>query len=127
MSVSIKGADRLIKNLNRLADKSSLDYRKALHIFLLSVLANSVSRTPIDTGYLRGSSGARITKSDKEGASGVVYYTAKYAKYVHAGMRNGTPLKFKVGEAKFLEKAVKELAPIMSQALGRSLKGSMFK
>ena len=127
MSVKLKGADQLKSNLEKLANQSALNYRKALHVFLLSVWANAVSRTPKKSGFLRGSSGAKVTKANSVGAEGVVYYTANYAKFVHAGVRNGIPLKFKVGEAKFLEKAIKELAPVMAQALGISLKGSMFR
>lgn len=126
MKVKMKGIKRLLANLETLRKvKGAKSYRAALTKVLLKAEAESMRRTPVDTGNLRSSAAgnARITSSGPKGASGVVYYTANYAVFVH----ERTELKHNVGEAKFLHNAMAKVLPFMEGTIGVSIKSDMFK
>ena len=121
----IIGADKLKAKIDRIRSrKGPTSYRRALLSFMLKVEHDSVTITPIDTGNLRasGTGNATITSSDSRGASGVVFYTADYAVYVH----ERTELRHNVGQSKFLETAIKKNLNRMVNSLGTNISYTMF-
>lgn len=123
--MKIKGTRALIKNLENIVSSGQASYRHALSVVLLNIEAESMRRTPVDTGNLRasGAGNARIISSSRNGARGSVSYTADYAIHVH----ENTDSSHTVGEAKFLENAIKHVVPSIENDIGNSIKNRMFK
>jgi len=97
------GLSSTMKNIKRLSKYDSAKaYKNAMSEAVLVVQANSVKRTPVDTGNLRSSHVPVVTKVSPDGAKGEVRVDANYAVYVHEMTQNRHP----VGEAKFLSNAV---------------------
>ena len=71
------------------------------------VMARSVRRTPVDTGNLRASAHVKRPETSGGKSTVTVAYGTDYAIYVHEILTNEHP----VGQAKFLESAVKEGMP----------------
>lgn len=103
---SVTGINRLRAKLNRI-DTRDLPkaYGSAMTAVTLEVKGNSQKRTPVDTGYLKSSAYSNLVKVNEYGVVGTVGYSANYAIYVH----EHTWKKHQVGEAKFLENAVKHI------------------
>ncbi len=119
------GTTALKKNLDILRTKRGpVAYSIAVLRGLLDIEKNSYNRTPYLTGFLRGSGigKAKITKSDSSGAKGLTHNTASYAVSVH----ERTDIKRRYGEPKFLENAVKEVAPKIEKLFGVELKTRVF-
>jgi len=96
---SVKGLSQIKNALTQVKKEHEKKKRKALTRIGVIVKADSVKLTPIDTSNLRGS--AYI---DVDGSKSVfIGYTAYYAVYVHEDLE----AYHEVGEAKFLDKAIK--------------------
>lgn len=125
MSLKLKGANTLTKNLRRLAmEKGPSKYGKIVLRALVEIENNSAKRTPIDTGNLKASGlgHAKLLASAPSGAIGYTTNTADYAIYVHERL----DLKHPIGEAKFLENAVNEVKPKIEKKFGAELRTEMF-
>lgn len=121
----IKGVKELNRKINTIAkDVGPKAYASSLIKIMLSVEAEMIPRTPIDTGNLRrsGAGNATVTKVGPKGAKGMVFYTAKYAVFVH----ERTELRHDVGEAKFLQNAILSVAPTINKRVASSIKTSIF-
>jgi hypothetical protein len=121
----LKGLKTMTKNMTSF-EKNRLPraYRVAILKALLLVEAESMRRTPVDTGNLRSSAGgnSRITKANRQGASGEMGYTANYAVHVH----ERTDLHHTNGEAKFLQNAISAVLPKLPNEIGMSIKATTF-
>lgn len=92
---------RLNLQIKKIKFKSKSGIRKAT----LLVKRESLKRTPINTGNLRGSAYSLIEDRIIGGPRGEIGYTASYAPYVHEINKNYR----KAGTSwKFLEKALKD-------------------
>lgn len=95
----VKGLEQIKNALAQVKKEHDKKKRQALNRIGVIIKADSVKLTPVDTSNLRGS--AYI---DVDGTKSVfIGYTASYAVFVHEDLE----AIHKVGEAKFLEKAVK--------------------
>lgn len=129
MGIKFIGDKELERNLKRLLNKiGPSKYGPILMKSIVAIENNSARRTPIDTGNLRASGLGNakgvngVLYSNSSGASAFTSNTAEYAIYVH----ERTDLRHTVGEAKFLENAVKEEAPKLERKFGIELKTQMF-
>ena len=129
MGIKFIGDKEFKRNMRKLSN--NIGPSKYVSILLNAIVAienNAAHRVPIKTGHLKksglgnlkGKSG--ILKSDASGASAFTANTAEYAIYVH----ERTDLRHKVGEAKFLENALKEEAPKLEKKFGIALRTEMF-
>lgn len=126
MNIKFLGFKKMNSNINTLKNKiGPSSFRKSIIKSMLRVEADSMRRTPVDTGNLRSSAAgnATITSSSSNGASGIVYYTANYAIYVH----ERTELRHNVGEAKFLQNAVAKEQQTFSKNIKVSIYSDVFK
>lgn len=116
MNFKIEGIDKLNKNISLAATKYiPRSSARALLRLLLKVKLDAQRRTPVDKNRLKPSARTDIVKSNAYGVYGTVSFHTRYAAYVHerTGLRHA-PGK----EAKFLENAVKLVAPKMARELG---------
>ena len=125
MSLKVTGVDKFSNNLLKLRNKMGpRTYTTIILRALVLIEANSARRTPVDTGNLKlsGLGKARVAVSVPAGTVGYTTNTADYAIYVHERLGLNHP----VGEAKFLEKAVNEIAPKIEKMFGVAIKTRMF-
>lgn len=144
MKVDTKSLNRLNKELERLALEAPNAFGAALYAMGVKLEQGAKRRTPVDTGFLRASAYttppmrgkitettvqigerpkkghyntpamvASVTVSGGTQISVEVGYAAEYAVEVH----EKTWVSHKVGEAKFLQNAVNEIAPDFKQKL----------
>jgi len=113
------GTHKFKVNLDKIASRNlPKAYSSAMTAITLSIKGDSQKRAPVDTGFLKSSAYANILKVDKNGTTGIVGYTANYATYVH----EQTWKKHTVGEAKFLENAVKNISSKFTEIFGLYIK-----
>jgi len=100
--MALKGAGDVIANLKKVQSEFAKKRRQALTRIGVIVKADSVKMTPVDTTNLRGAAFSEVQGQD----SVIIGYdqSAAYAPYVHEDLE----AHHDVGEAKFLEKAVKK-------------------
>ena len=129
MGIKFLGEKELNRNLLKLSNNiGPSKYGSILLRSIITIEGNSARRTPVDTGNLRASGignlkGSRgIIKSTPAGAVAFTANTAEYAVHVH----ERTDIRHKVGEAKFLENALKEEVPKLEKKFGIALKTEMF-
>lgn len=100
---AISGIDIVLSNLNRSIVGVRSRSRQGLQMAALMVLGTSKGLTPVETGSLRaGSYTEPIGGLDNPGVE--IGYMAAYAVFVH----ERTELHHPVGQAKFLETALKQ-------------------
>jgi len=121
--VELVGFKQMKHNLDLLVNEGGLTYKGIVLAGLTAIEINSTNRTPVDTGYLRskGIGRAKITKFDKDGAEGKTFNETPYATVVHE-----KSIPHRIGEWKFLEKAVKDIAPRVEKMFGVKLKTKLF-
>lgn len=122
--MSLKGIDKVARNLNKEIAKIENRSAKGLTVAALRIRRDSQKKTPVDEGNLRASAFTETFKTTT-GPAVVVGYTAEYAPWVHEapGTLKGQPRPRKKGssadrgkfwdpqgkaEPKFLEKSAKE-------------------
>jgi len=123
--MKVKGIGNLVSTIESITNKAAPSaYVTALAKFLLKVENESSHRVPKNIGTLRDSAlgNSKVTQSGPLGATGEVKYTAEYAIPVH----EITTSRHTVGEAKFLENAVKHVSNIMGNDLAESLRTEIF-
>ncbi len=105
MSKGIKliGTDKVLKNLNKQVRRIKGQTTKGMRIVVLLIKGRSIVKSPVDTGNLRASHFSNVT-TQKNRIIGIVGATAFYAFFVHEDLE----ASHKVGQAKFLEDAIKE-------------------
>lgn len=115
------GVKEFFTNLETLGKvKMPLLYRTVMKEITLAVLRDALQRTPIDTGLLRASA-RRKSRADEKGAFGEVSYHADYAIPVHEILTNRHP----IGEAKYLEKAVRFITPLFPKMLQHRIQAAL--
>ena len=112
----VRGVDRLMTNLSRLARVLPDEAAKALYAEALVIRTESMRRTPVDTGTLRSTH--VVSEPTRSGNTievriGVGGPAAPYALYVHENVhaRHGS------GQAKFLESALLEAIPSLARRI----------
>lgn len=113
----IAGKDEVLRNLNRQVLGIKKRTRKGMLAAGLLVKGESMRLTPVDTGNLRNSAYTDpIGTDDNPGVE--IGYQAAYAVYVH----ERTELHHEVGQAKFLETALKKSARRVLSIIRRAAK-----
>lgn len=109
----LSGMDRLLSNLRRLEREAPEALGRAVRDVAFDVQGRATEKAPVDTGHLRESAYTEIDEH-AGGITATVGFTAttkdgrfSYALVQHEGLDFEHP---KGGEAKFLEKALDEVA-----------------
>jgi len=117
--IKFEGVEKVKENLLKEQKKYPKALAAALYAEGFVIIGKSLSRTPADTGRLRNS--AYVAPPTNEDAPEVeVGYGTNYAIYVHEA-KPGT--RFRVGENKFLQKAVNESSNGFVRRVGDRVKG----
>jgi len=117
MAVELIGIDKVLANLNKEIGKIEGQTVAGMRAALLKVKALSIVKTPVDTGNLRQSHFVDVRKK-KRSIEGIIGAIAAYAIFVHEDLE----AKHTVGEAKFLENAIRESAPIILATIAKFAK-----
>lgn len=116
--VKIYGKSKFFENIDTL---SRINFPNVYKSFMKEVttyaLRETLTRTPIDTGFLRASGSKKVEKVSSRGAFASISFKAPYAIYVHEILSNFHP----IGEAKFLERAIIFLSPLFPRLLKRRI------
>lgn len=97
--MALKGLTQVLAALRKVQSDMEKKRKTALNHIGIIVKADAVKMTPVDTSNLRNSAYIDVDGSERV----LVGYTAAYAPYVHEDLE----ATHEVGEAKFLEKAIK--------------------
>lgn len=115
--VRIDGIGKVLSNLNRSISGIKSKSRQGLQTAALVVLGTSKELTPVDTGNLRAGTYTKLIGGlNNPGAE--IGYTAAYAVFVH----ERTELHHPVGQAKFLETALKQNAKRVLEIIRKTAK-----
>lgn len=106
ISIRITGKSTVIANLSREVAGIKKRTRAGIRIACLLIRRRAQQKTPVDTGNLKNTAFTHVVDSRK-GPIGTTGYTAAYAPWVHERME----IPHDTGEAKFLQRAIEELAP----------------
>lgn len=120
MSEDLKGLDGVLRKLESLAKRFPNEVASALYQEAQIEKQESMRRTPVDTGALRAShevSEPDINGRDISVTISVGGATTPYALIVHEDMT----AFHKVGEAKFLERTIKESKPFLAARIARRI------
>ena len=101
-TLELQGVDKLIQKLQQLDDQGEAAIAAALYEEGFGVDADMVPRIPVDTGRLRSTHYVAPPTRDGDGIYVEVGVGTDYAVPVH----ERTEVSHKVGEAKFLERAL---------------------
>jgi len=102
---AIKGLDEIERNLRKMAKSMNKNLVPAMGDIVKTIQRESMKRTPIDTGNLRGSHRSRVIPTLR-GVVGMIYVIASYGLFVHEAPPS---TKFKSPwprGRKFLERAI---------------------
>jgi hypothetical protein len=113
----IKGLSKVLRNLNVQMAALGIKTKAGLMEAGLFVKSKAVPITPIDTGNLRGSAYVELSTKGAEPVA-IIGYASNYAIYVHEGVEK----HFNVGQAKFLETALKENTSKILEILRKNAK-----
>lgn len=113
VSIRIKNIDEAIRLLKSKPVKLRKELGVAVSKTALIVKAEAKKRTPVDTGLLRTSIRSKSSQTEGE-----VFSNVRYAIYVHRNLR----ARHVVGEARFLEKAIKHSIPKIEDFFERAIK-----
>lgn len=115
ITVTIDGVSKVSSSLAKFAADADRKKKKGLYRQGQKTLTKAVTYTPLETGALRASG-----KLEFEGDVLVISFggpAAPYAIYVHEILSNVHPY----GQAKFLERAVQEDAPLFAKLIGEEI------
>ena len=110
--ITIKGMDELIKNFKKYPAISAKEVQAAINKSILYVEGKAKIKTPVKTGRLRAGYRQKFGP-----LTGTLFNPIKYAMRQHEGIS----FKHKVGEAKFMEKALDESIGRIEKFFGESL------
>jgi hypothetical protein len=85
------------------------------------IVERSSNYVPVKTGFLKSSVVKEVTETTNKIVLNIKY-TAPYAIYVHENLTNNHP---NGGQAKFLERAVKEVTPDFMSRIKNALKDAL--
>jgi len=113
----ISGSKAVLKNLHKEIARIKGATPAGLRLAAIIIKIESMKRTPVDTGDLRGSHYVAIDPSPRRTVA-EVGVMQDYGIYVHENLSVNHP----TGEAKFLEKAVGAKAREAAEAIRRTAK-----
>jgi hypothetical protein len=115
----VKGLDQVMRRLERLAKQMPNEVARALYEELQIERQESMRRTPVDTGALRGSHEVSVEQTGRDivGRITVGGVAAPYAIWVHENLEAFHP----VGEAKFLERTILESKPFLARRIAHRI------
>jgi hypothetical protein len=102
MAVRVEGLEKILSNLSRKIDRIEKRSKEGLLAAGLMIQAEAQKMTPVDDGFLKASAYTRRTPENKSIVE--IGFSQNYALYVHEDLE----AHHTVGEAKFLEKAIRE-------------------
>jgi hypothetical protein len=105
--IRIEGIPDAVAGLRAEGVRKPAQFKRGLTKAALLVQREAQKRTPVDTGMLRNSAYTRHIDTGRGRFDVVVGFTAAYAIFVHENLNAHHP----VGEAKFLENAVRASLP----------------
>ena len=115
-------ASDFLKGLAAARDKVLDAARRATDVFGEQVIGDAQQLTPVLTGALQGSGTTLPAEIDgSDGISKTIGFNTDYAAAVHEVLTNHHP----VGQAKFLETAMREGAPKYGPFVGQQLKAEL--
>lgn len=117
---TLVGAAEVSKNLQLLAATIPIAAAAALNAVAEETMTDAKNRTPVEFGTLKRS-GKVEQHAKPNDLSAVLSFGTEYAVYVH----ERTNLRHRVGEAKFLERAVAFTSRWFEQRIANELKGWM--
>jgi len=133
-SFELEGAERLQAALQRLGPRALELGGRAIRTEAELIMTKAKRRTPVDTGNLRASGHVQGPTFSREGATVVLGFggvagsgnhgnatndeEVGYAVYVHEDLTKNHP----VGQAKFLESAIREAISGMSSRLAQRIR-----
>jgi hypothetical protein len=121
ISLEIKGVPEMKAKLKRLVDTYAEASAAALYMMGLRALAIAIRKTPVDTGRLRATNYCAPPEVAQGGMMTVTLgFGTAYGIYVH----ERTDLKHTSGEAKFLQKALDEIAAGYLPTIARLIKAN---
>jgi len=97
------------------------DVKAGLYVEGENIMGVSKQRTPVDTGDLKATGHVKLPIEKDGGVLVELAYGTDYAIYVHEILSNSHP----VGQAKYLESAVKEAAPGFGGRLMKRIQGRL--
>lgn len=119
----LKGIDALLRRLEKMGADSSRELRAAVFQETLVVQRDSMEHTPVQYGVLRASHETSLVADGAEvaGKIRVGGPAAGYAAHVHENLE----ARHKVGEAKFLENAVRRAVPRFAARVANRLRAAL--
>lgn len=120
------GWDGVRGRLDRIAKETPKIVATALYQEALVEQKEAMTRCPVDTGALRGSHQTQrpvIAGGDISVAIVCGGPAAPYAVHVHENLEADHP----VGEAKWLERTIRESAPFMAERIGKRVRALLEK
>lgn len=115
-SFRVQGIDTVSENLRRLAASVPVRAAQALNVVAEETMTDAKERTPVDTGTLKRS-GLVFQHATPGRLSAGLSYGTEYAVYVH----ERTELRHRVGEAKFLERAIAFTARFFAERMANEI------
>ena len=116
-SFRVTGIENVSENLRRLAQSVPLKAAHALNVVAEETMTDSKERTPVETGTLKRSGTVHQHATPMRLSAGLSYGT-EYAVYVH----ERTELRHPVGEAKFLENAIKFTSMFFEERIANEIR-----
>lgn len=117
----LAGFDRADKLVVATAEAALVD-------FAAQVAGNSSELAPVETGFLKSSATWGAVQNSAEGIFVLVGHNAEYAAAVHERLVHhvsGKTIHHPQGQAKFLETALRDLAPKFSPYIASRVKGAI--
>ena len=111
-------SDNLVKNLNDFIKNTEGVTKQGLSKAYDHIQERTIQITPKDSGTLRGEFYKRFLITPKKKIAIEIGNNAEYALYVHENLN----VKFKLGEAKFLEKGISRNIEAVKKIISSRLK-----
>lgn len=117
MSASVD-ISQLLEGLRRAEQAQLAAARQALGEFANHVIGDAQLLTPVDTGALQNSGVARDVTGDRDSMTAEIGFNTFYAAAVHERLELNHP----VGQAKFLETAMRDNQPKLGPYVAAAMK-----
>jgi len=111
----------LLDGLRRASDAQLAAARQALGEFAQHTIGDAQVLTPVDTEALQDSGIALPVTGDRDGISAELGFNTSYAMAVHERLELNHP----VGQAKYLETALRNKAPKLGPHVAGAMKGAI--
>lgn len=122
VSFNIVNATKVRENLNRLSKQFPREAAVALNIVAEETMTDAKRRTPVDTGTLRRS-GKVHKRASARNLKAELSFATEYAAAVHERVYapSGARVRHRVGEAKYLENAIKSTSNWMAHRVANEI------